>query len=300
MSLALPTIRSSFTATANCAIAGPSRLGLRSFSSSSPALVSKRKLIAKRRKAANLELQASKIQKPEFIDPVLGRVQYKNQAQAQSGNSTSNKNEWKDSKLSKILLNYDEIAYSPPPNYAAGETPKHFLPGISPSDQEILFGTLPHVSTELKISNSHSHSSNGGSPAGVGGGVGVAGNQVEEEQSKQSEMLMRILDLRNASKDAVKILNRQRVIDEFGKGVDTGSSSVQAALLTTKIHNLLSHTSQNPKDTANKRSLRLLVQQRARHLKYFKRTNSAESYDGLLSQLGLERGAVEGELRFSF
>ncbi|OCF54716.1 ribosomal protein S15 [Kwoniella mangroviensis CBS 10435] len=300
MSFALPSIRSGYSPSA---VAGPSRL--RSFSTSQVHSVSKRKLIAKRRKAANLELQASKVIKPESIDPVLGRVNYRAPssrtlfAQAQSSSFSGTgitssslppkpENEWDNSKLKGVLLNYDEIAYSPPPNYTQGERPKHLLPGISKADEDLLFGALPHISTELSYSTSNNRSGNGSEIA------------VEEEQNKQSEMLMRILDLRNSSKSAVNVLNRQRVIDAFGQGKDTGSSRVQAALLTSKIHNLLSHTVQNPKDTSNKRSLRLLVQERARHLKYFKRTNSKEDYDHLLADLGLESGAVEGELKFAF
>ncbi|KAK8850543.1 hypothetical protein IAR55_004461 [Kwoniella newhampshirensis] len=264
---------------------GPSTLALpvRGFSSTSPSLVSKRKLLAKRRKAANLQLQSSRIIPPESVDPVLGRVHYR----APSSRSAAPTpppptNPWQGSRLQRILLDYDQIAYSAPPNYQAGERPKLLLPGVSEQDADLLFGALPHASSELKF-------------AAKRGDTGV-----DMEQAKQSEMMMRILDLRNSGKEGVKVLNRQRIVDEFGGGVDTGSSAVQAALLTAKIHNLLAHATQNPKDTLNKRSLRLLVQQRARHLKYHRRTKGEESYDALLADLGLERGAVEGELLIPF
>ncbi|WWC72586.1 mitochondrial 37S ribosomal protein uS15m [Kwoniella pini CBS 10737] len=289
MSFNVPAIRASFPFSAS-SIAGPSRLGYRLFSTTNSNQVSKRKLIAKRRKNANLELQSSKIQKPEFIDPILGKVHYKLQSTRLNQNPI-NEEELKSksqsqtkSKLSKILLNYEEIAYSPPPNYFKKEEPNFYLPGISNFDKKLLFGALPHLSTELKLSTNNNNIE----------------EQEEIEPNKKTELLMRILDLRNSNKQNFNFLNRQRVIDEFGKGKNTGSSDVQAALLTAKILNLLSHINQNPKDISNKRSLRLLVQQRARHLKYFKRTNSVESYDELLSQLDLERGAVEGELRFNF
>ncbi|WWC92310.1 uncharacterized protein L201_007264 [Kwoniella dendrophila CBS 6074] len=305
MSFITPTIRSTLPSFSIQAVAGPSRL----FSSTTPNLASKRKLIAKRRKAANLALQSSRINLPESIDPVLGRVHYRQPStrsqQTSSPSKSSNidvsptskqppkpENEWEKSKLSGLLLNYDQIAYSPPPNYSIGEKPKKYLPGISELDEQILFNVLPHVSTELKSSSINSNSNNNPS--------GTAAVEIEKDQNKQSEMLMRILDLRNSSKDQINFLNRQIVIDNFGQGKDTGSSSVQAALLTAKIHNLLSHITSNPKDISNKRSLRLLVQQRARHLKYFKRTNSQESYNSLLADLGLEKGAVEGELKFNF
>lgn len=68
--LLFPTLRAAFAP-----LAGPSTP--RAFSSSQPSLVSTRKLVAKRRRAANLALQASRVRKPDSIDPVLGRVQYK-------------------------------------------------------------------------------------------------------------------------------------------------------------------------------------------------------------------------------
>ncbi|WVQ95676.1 hypothetical protein IAU59_002774 [Kwoniella sp. CBS 9459] len=290
------SLRSSLTASP---IAGPSRLQ-QSFSTTSPAQASKRKLLAKRRKSANLALQSSRIVPPESIDPVLGRVHYRQPSSRSAGPAPPEPtNRWEGCRLSRVLLNYEQIAYSNPPNYAAGERPKLLLPGVSEADADLLFGALPHASAELKYSSGRQQQQRDAS-ASASASASAAGSGVEDDQSRQSEMLMRILDLRNASKDAVAILNRQRVIDEFGGGKDTGSSSVQAALLTAKIHNLLTHTTSNPKDTSNKRSLRLLVQQRARHLKYLKRTKGEDVYDALLADLGLERGAVEGELRMAF
>lgn len=68
-----------------------------------------------------------------------------------------------------------------------------------------------------------------------------------------------------------------------------------AALLTQKIRNLHQHILQNPRDIHNKRPLRTLVHQRAKILKYLKRTQPGD-YDLVLRDLGLERRAVEGEL----
>jgi small subunit ribosomal protein S15 len=173
------------------------------------------------------------------------------------------------------------------------------------------------------------------------------GEQAAQEQKKRSEMMHRILDLRNASKKGIEVTNRQRVIDEFGrkepgKGTDTGSSEVQgepssrqskhgsnrparrvhhpimlstllsilfrglsltrdspaAALLTQKIRSLAEHIHSNPRDNSNMRALKMLVLERARVLKYFKRKHPEEAYDTLLTDLGLQRRAVEGELFF--
>ena len=55
------------------------------------------------------------------------------------------------------------------------------------------------------------------------------------------------------------------------------------------------HILANPHDVHNKRSLRLLVQKRAKVLKYLKR-KQPEEYDKTLVDIGLDKRAVEGEL----
>ena len=80
----------------------------------------------------------------------------------------------------------------------------------------MIFGAAPHVSSALKYNSD------------VGPDVREeAMNNVMEEQDRQSEMLMRILDLRNASRDRINAVNRERVVEEFGQGWDTGSSQTQ-------------------------------------------------------------------------
>lgn len=68
-----------------------------------------------------------------------------------------------------------------------------------------------------------------------------------------------------------------------------------AALLTLQIRNMWNHLSQFKRDVANRRNLRRLVHQRAKLLKYLKRTNR-DRYERVLERLGLAPGAVEGEL----
>jgi small subunit ribosomal protein S15 len=68
-----------------------------------------------------------------------------------------------------------------------------------------------------------------------------------------------------------------------------------AALVTLQIRNVWKHLSQFKRDVASRRSLRRLVHQRAKLLKYLKRTDR-DRYDIALERLGLEPGAVEGEL----
>jgi small subunit ribosomal protein S15 len=51
----------------------------------------------------------------------------------------------------------------------------------------------------------------------------------------------------------------------------------------------------NKKDVGSRRSLRLLIHQRAKILKYLKRVDR-DRYDIVLGRLGLEPESVEGEL----
>ena len=176
----------------------------------------------------------------------------------------------------------------------------------------MLFGALPHVSSALRYNPDASESAR---EAEMG--------EVVEEQDRQSEMLMRIFDLRNAGRARINVVNTERVVQEFGGGWDTGSSGVQgefefslvklplilallwcadgmiptlvAAILTTKIRGLNEHVLANPKDVHNQKALREMVQKRAKILKYLKR-KKPDDYEKTLADCGLDKRAVEGEL----
>lgn len=188
------------------------------------------------------------------------------------------------SRLQKAVLKPEDVWYTPPPDYASGQEPEHYLHGLSAADRELLFGALPHATAELAYDPERPAKS--------------AAQAAEQHQ--QTQTLQRILDLRNASRAGIDAVNRQRIIAEFGRktesgGIDSGSSQVQAALITHKIRNLWNHVEQNNRDKHNRKALRVLVHKRAKILKYFKRKHEHE-YDALLKDLGLVRSAVEGEL----
>lgn len=69
---------------------------------------------------------------------------------------------------------------------------------------------------------------------------------------------------------------------------DSGSSGVQIAILTDKIKTLTEHMKANHKDFRTKRSLQIMVSQRARHLAYLKRTKPAK-YREVVESLGLRK-----------
>ena len=67
------------------------------------------------------------------------------------------------------------------------------------------------------------------------------------------------------------------------------------ALLTMRIRNVWDHLMRTKKDIANRRSLRMLVHQRAKMLRYLKRVDEGR-YTRILHRCGLESESVEGEL----
>jgi small subunit ribosomal protein S15 len=69
---------------------------------------------------------------------------------------------------------------------------------------------------------------------------------------------------------------------------DTGSTSVQVALLTERIRYLTDHLRVHRKDHHTQRGLIMLVGQRRRLLRYISRTEPAR-YKALIASLGLRK-----------
>ena len=80
-------------------------------------------------------------------------------------------------------------------------------------------------------------------------------------------------------------------------GPDTGSSEVQAAILTVRIRKLAAHVEKNNKDKHNKTKLRQLTHKRQKHLQYLRRKErGGERYRNVMEQLGLDDHAIDQEL----
>ena len=69
---------------------------------------------------------------------------------------------------------------------------------------------------------------------------------------------------------------------------DTGSSSVQAALLTEEISRLAGHLKKNPKDHHSRRGLLRMVMRRKKLLDALRR-ESSRKYHVLTKKLGLKK-----------
>ncbi|MBK7907799.1 MAG: 30S ribosomal protein S15 [Gemmatimonadetes bacterium] len=69
-------------------------------------------------------------------------------------------------------------------------------------------------------------------------------------------------------------------------GTDTGSTTVQVAVLTERINYLTEHFRAHHKDHHGRRGLLKMVGQRKRLLKYLQRSN-IEAYRKIIADLGL-------------
>lgn len=79
------------------------------------------------------------------------------------------------------------------------------------------------------------------------------------------------------------------IIESFRKSEqDTGSITVQIALLTQRISRLTDHFKSHAKDFGSKRGLLKMVGQRRKFLNYLARHNEAE-YKQLIERLGLRK-----------
>ena len=78
-------------------------------------------------------------------------------------------------------------------------------------------------------------------------------------------------------------------VKKFGKSaMDTGSTSVQIALLTERIKDLSGHLKTAKKDYSSQRGLLKLVGQRRRLLSYLKKQDLG-NYNAILKQLDLRK-----------
>ncbi|CAN3366870.1 small ribosomal subunit protein uS15m [Diutina catenulata] len=125
------------------------------------------------------------------------------------------------------------------------------------------------------------------------GDVLTANTRQVEERKKRA--LMTILNIKNSNTADKRKLAVELARKEFERfDGDTGSSEVQAAIATVKIHFGMDHVKQFPKDKAHIQVVRQLVQQRQRILKYLKR-DDPERYYHTIAKLGLADDCITKE-----
>ncbi|UWI83307.1 30S ribosomal protein S15 [Wolbachia endosymbiont of Howardula sp.] len=83
---------------------------------------------------------------------------------------------------------------------------------------------------------------------------------------------------------------KQKIIIRYAiKKDDTGSSFVQCAILTERIHCLTEHFKKHKHDNNSKRGLLILIGRRRRHLNYIKLKFGDETYRELIRKLGIRK-----------
>lgn len=86
---------------------------------------------------------------------------------------------------------------------------------------------------------------------------------------------------------SINLKNKKEIITKYGENdKDTGSVSVQIAMMSQKITELTEHLKINAKDFSTKRGLLMLVGRRKRFLSYLKNNNVSE-YRDLIKKLGI-------------
>ena len=152
----------------------------------------------------------------------------------------------------------------------------------------------------------------------------------EEDHVTRMAALARILAVENQGSEQRHHINKTRIIEEFGRhmtdgtidprqrikrahhpdnwtpkeriGPDTGSSEVQIALITAKIHALTQGVGAlHKKDKVNKRNLRLLLHRRQKLLAYFyKRDHGGERWQHMVEKLGITPAMWKGEIEVRY
>lgn len=123
-------------------------------------------------------------------------------------------------------------------------------------------------------------------------------SKLESLEDLKRDTLLRILSLRNADNvDKQKIMT-QLAINEFQRfDGDTGSSEVQAAVMSIEIINLMNHIKTHPQDLLHIRKVRMLTQKRQRILRYLKR-DDPQRYFWAIAKLGLTDEVIHMEFNF--
>jgi len=122
--------------------------------------------------------------------------------------------------------------------------------------------------------------------------------KTQAEEVEKREIVMRILSMRNASNSEKEKKLTEMAVKEFQRfDGDTGSSEVQAAVMTIQIYNMMNHIKQHPQDVVIVRRVRMLTQKRQKILRYLKR-DDPKRYFWCIEKLGLTDDNVFMEFNF--
>ena len=81
------------------------------------------------------------------------------------------------------------------------------------------------------------------------------------------------------------IEEKESIVSKYGENKkDTGSATIQIALLTGSIRQLTDHVTKHKKDNHSRRGLVMLVGQRKRLMKYLRKTDLV-NYENVVNEL---------------
>ncbi|KAJ7632769.1 hypothetical protein FB45DRAFT_791991 [Roridomyces roridus] len=229
------------------------------------------------------------------------------------GTRPGEEHKWRESYLAQLLV--DESVFKQPPkmiesNYGV-PMPRYRAFGVTGEVERTLFRDLrqlsgiyrnvgmliqpgqaaPTAHPENTLREAENQKAKAAPPP-------MSADALQKAEDQKAARFAQAIDLRNSDAGGIAYENRRRIIEGFSTPAnpfDTGRTEVQVALLTYRIREVYRHLKRCKHDVQNKLSLRKLVHQRAKILKYLKRSERAR-YDILLQQLAIEPAAVEGEL----
>lgn len=275
---------------------------------------------SERKRAARLKKRSQRAKRVENT-----RIEKLNKPHPALGFAPGHEHVWKDSKLAKTIITQEQVdSLESPQIDAEGEYEelldgdRAFNFGIGPVERQIVFQEIPALHTEATLLNWQAAERKAAKSSDSE--IVEEGEETKEidalKQERSSKLaLARVIDLKNANAAGISFENRRKIVEAFStpaKPLDTGRPEVQgrlyelflfleanesfvAALLTYQIHTVWEHLLRATRDIHNRRNLILLVHQRAKLLQYLRRTQR-QRYENLLPDLGLEKGAVEGEI----
>ncbi|KZT01189.1 mitochondrial ribosomal protein S15 [Laetiporus sulphureus 93-53] len=216
------------------------------------------------------------------------------------GHRPGDEAKWKSCDLAKIIITEEDIFSAPMPPASAEpgkelQIPEYMNFGMGEREKEMLFDVLPQLTIEGHFQAREEN------PEGfrdLRERLDLVSQSADMAEASKRTFFARLVDLRNANARGIAFENRKRIVEAFSepdKPNDTGRPEVQASILTFRIRSIWHHLIRSKRDVSSRRSLRLLVHQRAKVLKYLKRLDR-DRYDRVLERLGLEPGSVEGEL----
>ena len=147
------------------------------------------------------------------------------------GHKSGDEAKWLNCDLARVLVSEAEVRAPPPPkaDMDAGllQPPKYFNYGLGEKERKTLFDVLPKMTAEGMV-NVQSL----GQPGWTTGEVIEAGVVAHKGELFKSEILARLVDLRNANARGIAYENRRRIVALFSESenpVDTGRPEVQGA-----------------------------------------------------------------------